>query len=423
MLNKKIIQNIYWLILDKLLVILLQFFVGVKIANYYGPNVYGEYSYAIAIIAFSPILLEIINGRVVKEFYDEKFNNIVSTVTLFRELLTFILFLLVLISYPIFKENKMLYYILLLLLSFDNILLNMTVGIENYFEYKLFSKNIVISNNFIKIISYILQYIGMILGHSILLIPIIRILGSLIRVLILKKFYYKIFKEKVQFRLDKKLIKKIIRNSFYLWLSTISLVIYTQIDKIMIGKILNISDVGVYNIALQLAGVLEILIGPFQNSIYPKLMEMYKKNYSSYIKLYLKINTVFTQIYFLLTLISIAVVKWLFPYVYTKEYSSAILCYGILTISVFFKANGALQTGHMTLKRITKKSFYKTLFGLVLNIILNLTLIPKYGIYGAAIATSITQVFTIFIVDYFIKEYREQFFIQLKSFNPLNMKG
>lgn len=77
----------------------------------------------------------------------------------------------------------------------------------------------------------------------------------------------------------------------------------------------------------------------------------------------------------------------------------------------------------MTLKRITKKSFYKTLFGLVLNIILNLTLIPKYGIYGAAIATSITQVFTIFIVDYFIEEYREQFFIQLKSFNPLNMKG
>ena len=422
MLNKKIIQNIYWLILDKLLVILLQFFVGVKIANYYGPDVYGEYSYAIAIIAFSPILLEIINGRVVKEFYDEKFNNIVSTVTLFRELLTFILFLLVLISYPIFKENKIIYYILLLL-SLDNILLNMTVGIENYFEYKLFSKNIVISNNFIKIISYILQYIGMILGYSILLIPVIRILGSFLRVLILKKFYYKIFKEKVKFRLDKNLIKKIIRNSCYLWLNTISLVIYTQIDKIMIGKILNISDVGVYNIALQLAGVLEILIGPFQNSIYPKLMEIYKKNYNSYIELYLKINTIFTQIYLLLTIASIVVVKWLFPYVYTKEYSPAILCYGILTVSVFFKANGALQTGHMTLKRITKKSFYKTLFGLILNIILNLTLISKYGIYGAAIATSITQVFTIFIVDYFIKEYREQFFIQLKSFNPLNMKG
>ena len=94
-----------------------------------------------------------------------------------------------------------------------------------------------------------------------------------------------------------------------------------------------------------------------------------------------------------------------------------------MTVSIFFKANGALQTGHMTLKKITKKSFYKTLFGLILNIGLNLILISKYGVYGAAVATSVTQIFTIFIVDYFIKEYREQFFIQLKSFNPLNMRG
>ena len=166
-----------------------------------------------------------------------------------------------------------------------------------------------------------------------------------------------------------------------------------------------------------------ILIGPFQNSIYPKMMELYRKDYKSYYTLYLKLNTVFTQLYMVLSILSIVVVKYLFPHIYAAEYSPAILCYSIMTISVFFKANGALQTGHMTLKRITKKSFYKTLFGLILNIVLNLTLIPKYGINGAAMATSITQIFTIFIVDYFIKEYREQFFIQLKSFNPLNMRG
>lgn len=420
--NNKIVKNIGWLVVDKFLILFLQFFVGIKVANYYGGEIFGEYSYAMAIVAFSPIFLEIMNPRVIKEFYDENFNKTVSVVTTFRNILAVGIFLLTIFTYPIFKEN-ILFYFMLILLTFDNVLLTMTMGIENYFEYKLLSKNMVISNNIVKVISYILQYIGIILGYSILIIPIIRVFGSFLRVLILKRFYYKSFKEKVKFLLDKKLIKKIVKDSYYLWVSFIAFVVYTQIDKIMIGKMLGVADVGTYSIAIQLSGVLAILIGPFQNSIYPKMMDLYRKDYDSYKSLYLKVNTVFTQIYLFISILSIIVVKCLFPYIYAKEYIPAILCYGILTVSVFFKANGSLQTGHMTLKRITKKSFYKTLFGLVLNIILNLTLIPKYGIYGAAIATSITQVFTIFIVDYFIKEYREQFFIQLKSFNPLNMKG
>ena len=114
---------------------------------------------------------------------------------------------------------------MLILLTFDNVLLTMTMGIENYFEYKLLSKNMVISNNIVKVISYIFQYIGIILGYSILIIPIIRVFGSFLRVLILKKFYYKTFKEKVKFLLDKKLIEKIVKDSYYLWVSFIAFIV------------------------------------------------------------------------------------------------------------------------------------------------------------------------------------------------------
>lgn len=420
--NNKIIKNMGWLVVDKFLILFLQFIVGVKVANYYGREIYGEYSYAMAIVAFSPIILEIMNPRVIKGFYDENFNKIVSVVTTFRNILAIGIFILTIITYPLFKENIS-FYFMLVLLTFDNVLLTTTMGIENYFEYKLLSKNMVISNNIVKVISYILQYMGIVLGFSILIIPIIRVFGSFLRSLILKRFYYKNFKEKVKFLFDKNIAEKIIKDSYYLWISFMAFIVYTQIDKIMIGRMLGIDDVGTYSIAIQLSGVLAILIPPFQNSIYPKMMELYRKDYESYKALYLKVNTIFTQVYLFISILSIIVIKYLFSYVYNKEYTPAILCYGILTISVFFKANGALQTGHMTLKKITKKSFYKTVFGVILNVALNLILIPKYGIYGSAIATSVTQVFTIFIIDYFIKEYREQFFIQLKSFNPLNMKG
>ena len=64
-----------------------------------------------------------------------------------------------------------------------------------------------------------------------------------------------------------------------------------------------------------------------------------------------------------------------------------------------------------------KYSMVCLLVGAILNIILNIFLIPRLGIDGAAIATLVTQFTALFLIDFFIPEYREQAFIQLKSFN------
>lgn len=419
----KILKNIFWLILDKVFILILQFLVGVKIVNHYGSEIYGRYSYAMAFVGFSPIFFEILNTRVIKEYYNENnYNRVISVVSTFKNMLAILIFTVTILLYPIFKGDLFLYK-LLVLMTLSNVILSITSGIENYFEYKLMSRYLVIPNNIILIISYILQYLGVIFNYSIIMIPIIRVFTSILRNIILVKIYKTLFNKRLKINFDWNLIKKISKDSFYLWISFVSFVIYTQLDKIMIGKLLGVKDVGIYTIALQLINIFSILIPPFQTSIYPKMIELYKNDYEQYLKFYLKNNLIFTWIYILGVISSILFIKYTFSYIYSSEYTGAIYVYMILTISVLFKANGALQTGHMTLKKITKNSFYKTLIGLFLNLLLNLILIPKYGINGAAIATSITQVFTLFVIDFFIPEYREQFFIQLKSFNPLNIRG
>lgn len=54
---RKVIQNIGWLMFDKFFILFLQFIVGVKVANYYGAELYGKYAYAISLVAFSEIFL------------------------------------------------------------------------------------------------------------------------------------------------------------------------------------------------------------------------------------------------------------------------------------------------------------------------------------------------------------------------------
>lgn len=417
---KKIINNIGWLIFDKVFILLLQFFVGVKIANYYGATLFGQYSYAISLVAFSNIFFELINSRVLKKYYTKNnFNILVFNTNFFKNSIAIILFFIPIIYKFFYKIDNTL-FCLLLLLCLDNVLMTATSGIENFFEYKLEAKRIVISNNIVKIISYFLQYICMILNKGIIFIAIVRCIGSLIRVIILKYQYNSSYLGKLEnksVKLDIKLIVKIIDESKYLWFSFVSFLIYTQTDRLMINHYLGVEEVGVYTIGMQLSNILAILIGPIQNSLFPKFLELYRNDYQKYYNFYKLTNTIITQFYLIITLISIIVVKYTFKYVYSSQYDGAILIYSILAFSVFIKANGSLQTSHMTIKNITKKSFYKTLVSLILNIILNILLIPKYGINGAAIATLITQFIALFLIDFFIKEYQEQAIIQLKSLN------
>lgn len=417
---KKIVNNIGWLIFDKVFILLLQFFVGVKIANYYGATLFGQYSYAISLVAFSNIFFELINSRVLKKYYTKNnFNILVFNTNFFKNSIAIILFFIPIIYKFFYKIDDTL-FCLLLLLCLDNVLMTATSGIENFFEYKLEAKRIVISNNIVKIISYFLQYICMILNKGIIFIAIVRCIGSLIRVIILKYQYNSSYLGKLEnksVKLDIKLIVKIIDESKYLWFSFVSFLIYTQTDRLMINHYLGVEEVGVYTIGMQLSSILAILIGPIQNSLFPKFLELYRNDYQKYYNFYKLTNTIITQFYLIITLISIIVVKYTFKYVYSSQYDGAILIYSILAFSVFIKANGSLQTSHMTIKNITKKSFYKTLVSLILNIILNILLIPKYGINGAAIATLITQFIALFLIDFFIKEYQEQAIIQLKSLN------
>lgn len=419
---KKIIKNISWLMFDQFFILFLKFVVGVKVANYYGADIYGKYAYAVSLVGFSGIFFEILNSRVIKKYYtEENFNNIVYNITFFKNTIAIVLFL-VPIGLKLFTEIDSTLFFLLIFMCLDNVLSTTTFGIENFFEYKLESRRIVISNNIVKVVSYSLQYICMLFNMGIIIIPIVRCIGSVVRVILLKYQYKKnyinnrkIKKEKV----DVKLLWQMIDEGKFLWITFISFLIYTQIDKLMIKYYLGEREVGIYTIGVQLSGILAILIGPIQNSIYPKMIELYKKNYEEYYNFFLFSNTVVTQIYLVLTILSIIVVKWLFKYVYAPEYNPAIIIYSVLAFSIFIKANGSLQTSHMTLKNITKKSFYKTLISLILNIILNSILIKKYGVNGAAIATLITQFTALFVIDFFIKEYREQAFVQLKSLNTI----
>lgn len=412
-----IIKNIGWLIFDKIFIIVLQFLVGIKIINFYGAEIYGYYSYAISLIALFPIFVEVMNARIIKlEYYKNK--NSISTVVIFYLILS-IIPIIILLSLKNFYNLK--FFMILLLLLLNNIFIIGSIGIELYFEYKLQSKNIVISNIISKILILIMQYYVLLYKKDINYIALSQIIGNLIRYIFLKYYLYKVFCIEIKLELNIKLVIELIRKSKFFWIANSSHIIFMQLDRLMIGKILGVNEVAIYTVALQLISVLEILFIPISNSIFTKMIEMYQKNYKKYLKFLLCMNTYLTYGYIIISIVSILVLKKIFPYLISNEYRKSLYLYQILTIATILKANILLRSSHLALINKGEILFKINILGAISNIILNLFLIPKFGVIGAVFSSILSRIL-MSISSLFLDENQEWNKIQLQSFNFFNLR-
>ncbi|HYN53152.1 MAG TPA: polysaccharide biosynthesis C-terminal domain-containing protein, partial [Methylotenera sp.] len=72
-----------------------------------------------------------------------------------------------------------------------------------------------------------------------------------------------------------------------------------------------------------------------------------------------------------------------------------------------------------TAENYTRKVFYRTALGAVSNVLLNIIIIPLYGIYGAALATLTSQFIANVAYDFFDNDVQEILAIKMKSFFPI----
>jgi len=106
---------------------------------------------------------------------------------------------------------------------------------------------------------------------------------------------------------------------------------------------------------------------------------------------------------------------WIINLLYGVQFSEAA---GVLMIHIWsavFVFLGVASSNWFIAENLQKYSFYRTLAGAVINIILNLMFIPKYGIYGAAIATLIAQAIASYLYNLVHSPLRLTFKLQTNA--------
>jgi O-antigen/teichoic acid export membrane protein len=393
-------------------------FVIVKVANHYGPTDYGLYEYALSINTIIGVIILLVDGRVTKKLYNQvNAGHVIYNTTIAKCLLSFIT-LIVGITLLFFINRDFKFNSIYILLLLNNIAINLGFGFQNYFEFELKSKKVVIASNIATLISSLMQIIVVLLRQSIVLIAIVIVLSSVIKLVILYIQFTKIFQFRVKTSVDKILIKEIIIESAPLAIAAAASTAYHRIDQVMIGSILGVSEVGIYSISAKMISVVAILIGPLQVSIFPKMIEWYNNDRKLYFKRYQTITSLGTWIYIVGIAFTFIIIPYVFKHFFSNEYIRSLSVFRIHVVGTFFSYNAILRSSHFTLTKNTHVMMITQIAAVFLNIALNYSLIPIIGIKGAALATALTEFFSLLLLNIFFIDGRKVMIIQLKGLNP-----
>ena len=112
---------------------------------------------------------------------------------------------------------------------------------------------------------------------------------------------------------------------------------------------------------------------------------------------------------------------WIVELLYGGQYNEA---GSVLMIHIWagvFVAMGVASSKWFIIENLQILALWRTFSGMVINIVFNLLLIPKYGINGAAIATIFANLIAAFLFDLFNYKTRKMFYFKIRALLFLNI--
>jgi len=164
-------------------------------------------------------------------------------------------------------------------------------------------------------------------------------------------------------------------------------VLYFRLDIVMLQMMTEEKTVGWYVAAYRLFEVTLILPHSFMLVLFPTLVEEYHTDESKFKKIFQKAARIFSVIGG-----GIAVGLWFFSdqiitLIYGEQFIPSVIVLSILSAGVFLFFMNFLLSNTLITSGREKTNTWNLVIATILNVLLNLALIPKYGAEGAAWAT------------------------------------
>jgi O-antigen/teichoic acid export membrane protein len=413
---QKYVKNTGWLLVGKLLSLV----VGFIIARYLGPYAFGDLSFADAFAAlFAAVGTLGLDSFIIREIiqHPDKRDEILGTSLVMRLAANAVLIPLAILTYLAFRQlstNETEVSLALLIAFCSSAALFKSFNIiDSYFQSQVASKYVVHVQNVCLVLSTGVK-IALIYNHA----PVLYFAGALVfdsAILALGLLF--IYKRK-QLHLHTWTFnwvraKSLIQQSWPLILTAVMISVYMKIDQVML-KSAGSKIVGIYSAAARISESWYFIPVAIVTSVFPAIIHARKTDIERYHKRLQNLYDLLVAISLPVAILVSIFANQIIHILYGNPYQGAGILLSIHIWSGIFVFLGSASSQFLLAEGFTLISFSRTAFGALVNVVLNLWLIPIYGALGASIATLIAYASSTFFI-LAIPHTREQGLRMLKS--------
>ena len=243
---------------------------------------------------------------------------------------------------------------------------------------------------------------------------VLLFIAIVFQVVLFKKFCFKIVRSNV------KVVFLLLKRGFPLFLSSSSWMVMLYTDIVFLSTFSNVETVGGYSVGQKLSAGMAIFLSSVNAVFGKRFAENFRQRNTMGIERDLHVST---AVLFALSSISLIIVAFFSSEImglWGKDFERFGVIFLILIIGQFFNT----ATGSVGLllimggKRLLVAKITAT--SAVLNIVLNLILVPAFGGTGAAIATAVSLIVLNMLFVFYV---RKNFGVYPLSFNMSLLKG
>ncbi|OKH11239.1 flippase [[Limnothrix rosea] IAM M-220] len=412
-----VFQNIAWLFFEHISRMAFGLVIGAWVARYLGAEQFGILNYAIAFIGlFSPLANLGLDSLVIRTVVHEpELKDQILGTTFWLKLLSSLLCCgLVLGAIFWIRSEDLVIIQVVAILATASIFQAFDV-VDFWFRSQVQSKFTVIAKNSVFLL---------ITGFKVLLViwkaPLITFAWvmfaetSLGAIALIGMYRFRGYDFSLAWSLD--LAKRLLKESWPLILSGLSVMIYMKIDLIMLGEMVGDEAVGLYAAAIKLSEIWYFIPTAITASVAPSIYAAKKNDELSYNTKIEKLIRLLVQLSLILAVPISIFSMWIIPIIYGQEYSQSGIILSIHIWASLFVFMGVASSPWFIAENLTHLSFLRTFLGAIINLFLNYLLIPSYAGVGAALATVISQAVASYLSNGLTPVTRPIFNLQSKAY-------
>ncbi len=406
---RDVIENTVWFMGDRIVRMCVGLLVGVWLARYLGPSLYGEFSYAIAFAAmFTPVAMLGLDEIVIRDLIQDpsKKEELLGSAFFLMLAGGLAVFIAATATISVVRPGDTLACWLVAIISAGSVF-QAFIAIEFWFESRLQWKYIVFSKHSAFLLVSLLKIV-LITVHAPLVAFAWAGLGEIVCGSVGLVLVYRNNGHRMRaWRGSRATAGTLLKDSWPQIFSVFLTMVYLKIDQVMLGTMAGNEELGFYSAAVRLTEAWYFIPLAICSSVFPSLVKARADNQELF-------HDRMQKLYNLMALIAYAVAvpvtlfsNWIVDLLFHSAYAKTGPLLAALIWTGLFTSLGAARNAFMVSQNWLRINLVSTLLGCIMNIVLNLFLIPRYGAMGAIIASLISYWFAVHGTCFLFKPLRD----------------